>query len=186
MSEVEPTSPDSRGPVAALIGPLPSVRSPLLPVEILTRLDAMARRGKLAGYATRGASGIEVAAFGDPFDHDLRGELEASGTAGAGPTGGAVTIRFELHMRPKLPALFVVILAVSVWPGVWLTHSMLVTYFSWYTIQTWWWYIPLTVVPLFWMVPRMLKKSRAAVRTSALEQIEKIRGAVDGVAVELS
>jgi len=162
---------------------LPLVRSALSPPEVLVRLDAASRRGRLAGYVARGASEIEVTAFGEPFDHDLRGALHSVPSEAGGSPGTGTTIRCHLRMRPKVPALFVLIIGVSVWPGVWLTHSMLVTYFSWYTIQTWWWYIPLTVVPLFWMVPRMVKKSRAAVRASALEQIEKIRDAVDGVVV---
>ncbi len=171
------------GLAVPLTGPLPGVRSGLLAAEILSRLNTVSRRGKLAGYVARGAAKIEVAAFGEPFDHDLRGVIEASsGVGGEGAVGGS-EIRFSLHMRPKLPVIYVLLIAVSVWPGVWLTHSMLVTYFSWYTIQTWWWYIPLTVGPLFWMVPRMITKSRVAVRVSALEQIKKIGAAVDGVVV---
>lgn len=151
---------------------LPRVNAPVPPAQMATLLESAARRGKLAGYAPRRDGGFEVTAFGEPFDHDLRGLVE--------PTPGGSIVRFSLHMRPKLPAFYVVLIAVSIWPGVWLTHSMLITYFSWYKIQTWWWYIPLTVVPLFWMVPRMIVRSRAAVRASALEQVEKIREAVGG------
>ncbi len=177
MNDVQPETSSVQNAVAgSAVGAPPGVRSRLSAGEILSRLDMAARRGKLPGYMARGESGFVVTAFGEPFDHDLIGAIDA---APAGEGGGSV-VRFELRMRPKLPAFFVLVIALSVWPGVWLTHSMLVTYFSWYKIQTWWWYIPLTVVPLFWMVPRMLAKSREAVGVSTAEQVEKIREAVEG------
>jgi hypothetical protein len=40
------------------------------------------------------------------------------------------------------------------------------------------WYIPLTVLPLLWMIPRMVRKSRLAAYAHAQEQIETLRTAL--------
>jgi hypothetical protein len=153
---------------------LPELKTQLPPVAVVARLDALARRGKLAGFEPgRGEELFSVLAFGNPFDHRL--------SAAADVNGSVTSLKFSLCVTRRMPAIFALILIVTIWPGVWLTHSMLVTYFSWYAltfVQTCMWYLPLTVLPIPWFWPRMMRKSAAAARTSAAEQIEVIAAAV--------
>ncbi len=157
---------------APALDALPQIRTPLEPALIVKRLDVLARRGKLAGFAPgRGDVLFEVACFGEPFDRVLEARAAREGTH--------TLVRFSTRVLARVPAIFAAVTAITVWPGVWLTDSMLTTYFSWYRIPTWWWYIPLTVVPLFWMVPRMVRKSERACRESAAHQISAISAALD-------
>lgn len=150
---------------------LPVVRTALDHDQILARLEALARRGKLPGWRARPPDGLfEVACFGEPFDRRL--------VATAAAAGPGTELGFRAPLLLKTPLIMGVVTALTIWPGEWLTHSMLTTYFSWYTISTWWWYIPLTVVPLVWMVPRMVRKSEAVCRQSAGEQIAAIESAL--------
>lgn len=85
-------------------------------------------------------------------------------------------------MNRRMPWIYALLLIATVWPGVWVTDSMLKTYFSWYTIPTWWWYLPLSVIPLPWMWRSFMHKSRAAADASAREVITDIAAAVGGTA----
>ncbi|MBS0198305.1 MAG: hypothetical protein JSR77_16250 [Planctomycetes bacterium] len=143
------------------------INTPLGDDEILRRLEAAARRGKLAGFNDRDSSCLfSVAAFGDQFDYRLCAHSQAA--------PGSRRLDFQLRMLLKMPLIMAVVLIITVWPGVWLTDSMLTTYFSWYTIPTWIWYIPLTVLPIPWMWKRMHGRSKAAATEHAKEQIAKI------------
>jgi hypothetical protein len=154
---------------------LPALATPLGRDEILRRLDAAARRGKLAGFAARsGADLFEVVAFSAPFEHVLV----------ARPTGGTpARLTFRPRMLQKMPLIFAVVLVLTLWPGLPLTHSMLVTYFSWYRWSeaiTAAWYVPLTVLPVFWWLPRGIRKSRTEANVAAKEQIIRLRELLDG------
>lgn len=152
---------------------LPTVRCTLTPDQVVQAAEKRAKAGKLAGFA-RGTGDILFVAdiFGEPFDRTL--------VVKAQPIDGGSRLTFAAPMKPKLPVIFLAVIAFSIWPGVTLTHSLLVTYFSWYTIQTWWWYIPITVLPLPWMYKKMMTKSEASCAGSVLEQIESVREAVGG------
>lgn len=153
------------------LGRLPEVRTALSPPQIIERLETLARRGKLAGFRARpGGVLFEAECFAEPFDRVLE--------ARAATAGGVTTLSFTVRLLWKAPAIFAVVTALTIWPGVWLTDSMLRMYFSWYRIPTWWWYVPVTVVPLFWMVPRMIGKSATLARESAAAQIAAISGAL--------
>ena len=103
---------------------LPALTTGLGREEIVRRLDGAARRGKLAGFVARtGEDLFEVEAYSAPFDHVLVARLAG------GPEG---RLTFRLRMLRKLPLIYAVVLVLSLWPGLPLTHSMLVTYFSWY------------------------------------------------------
>lgn len=117
-------------------------------------------------------------AFGAPFDHDLIGMASVE--------AGQTLLTFRLRMLQKLPAIYVALIAVSVWPGVWLTESMLNTYFSWYRLNIWWtcaWYIPLTVGPVPWMWKKWVIGSRNASMADALETIPRIAEICGGTVV---
>ncbi|MBU6412885.1 MAG: hypothetical protein KGS45_05385 [Planctomycetes bacterium] len=152
---------------------LPRVMCALTPEQVVKAAEKRAKQGKLAGFQHGSGDVLFVAdVFGEPFDRTLvvKGEKVDGGTR----------LTFAAPMKKKLPWIFIAVIAFSIWPGVTLTHSLLVTYFSWYTIQTWWWYIPITVIPLPWMYKKMMTKSEASCAGSAMEQIESVREAVGG------
>ena len=162
----------SEGAVHPALDRLPELRTRQSPAEVVQRLEALARRGKLAGFRAR-SDGVlfEAECFAEPFDR----VLEARATT----EGGVTRLVFSARTLWRAPAIMILVTALTIWPGVWLTDSMMRTYFSWYHIPTWWWYMPVTIVPLFWMVPRMVKKSDTLARESAAVQIAAISGALD-------
>lgn len=153
---------------------LPSVRTPLNAEEIASRAARLSRNGKLPGYEP--SPGLfSCAAFGAPFDYRL--------VATHGPDG----LVFRAHRLAKLPVIYAVVLAVTVWPGVLLTDSLLKSWFAWYPGAwwvTWSWYIPLTLFPIPWIWRSIARKSRASALVHAHEQIGTIASAVDGEVVE--
>ncbi|MCC6322343.1 MAG: hypothetical protein IT438_13010 [Phycisphaerales bacterium] len=157
---------------------LPSVRSPLAPQTIVERLDAAARRGKLPGWRSPGpaarSSGtlFELTDFARPFEHTLRATADRY-------TGGT-SLRFDIRPKPTLPVVYLIVLVVTVWPGVWLTNSMLRSYFTGYDWKTWMWYLPLTVPFIPLALVRAWRKSRHSAHAEALELIGKVAGAIEG------
>jgi len=138
-------------------------------VAVVERAQQLSRKGKLPGFAKVNDT-FSFAGFGEPFDYTVVARAAEGG------------LSFHAKMQQKLPIIFAVVIAVSVWPGSWLTDSMLRSYFESYNFSTWFtyaWYIPLTVVPLLWMIPRMLRKSRQAAYAHTCEQIETLRAALN-------
>ncbi len=152
--------------------PLPEIRTELAEAQVLERLETAARRGRLPGFLRMPGStagGFVADAFGTPYDGELRGEVSRSGSQ--------TVVRFSTRLKPKMPAIFLAILIVTVWPGVVLTESMLASLlpgWGWLWRTTWYWYLPLTVPFVPWLMWSTLKRSRAAVHASALEQVGKI------------
>lgn len=141
------------------------------PEKVIGLLRALSQKGKLPGFEEV-AGGFRVRAFGEPFDHWLTGAFSN--------VGEGTRIDFTLKAAAKMPLVFLVVSILTVQPGMWLTHSMLSTYFPWYgaNIQTWWWYVPLCIVPLPWMLWRMWRKSTISAQVHGAEQREKIAGVV--------
>jgi hypothetical protein len=152
-------------------GVLPSLRTDLSPEEVVTALDRASRRGRLPGFeALEGAGRFSAIAFGEPFDRALIGEARRE--------GDRTRVSFRLRALLRMPLVALAIIAVTIWPGVWLMDSLLVTYFSWYPRAGWVtpsWYLPLTVLPLAWWAPRTWRRSARAAEASARETIERIR-----------
>lgn len=151
--------------------PLSSIVTPLGDADILERVRALSRAGRLPGLRTGGPSGVlfRVDAFGWVFDYDLVGVRAGS------------EVRFGLEVQRLWPSLFILVCVLSVFPGVWLTDSMLSTYFSWYPREFWKtcaWYLPLTILPMPWAWSTAMKRSRLAADASARETIEKLRAAL--------
>ncbi|MDX2115662.1 MAG: hypothetical protein SFZ24_08595 [Planctomycetota bacterium] len=148
------------------------IRSPLGGEALIDRLSKMSKRGKLAGFERRPAEGgFRVLAFGGVYDYELVGRVSGEGS-------GSV-VRFEMRVLKKMPIAAVVILVLTVFPGLPLTDSMLSTYFDWYRIETWWWYLPLVAL----MIPMMWKQYRAsasAARVDGAEVIGKMAREVEG------
>jgi hypothetical protein len=152
-------------------GALPEIASSLSGVEIVSKLDAAARRGKLPGFHKgEGDVLFRLTDFGTPFESIL----EARTT----PSGSGSVVRFVPRLKPTMPWIFVVTMIVSIWPGVWLTDSMLRTYFASYPVGFWVtciWYLPLTIIPTPFAILQAIRKSRASAHAEALSLIEKIR-----------
>lgn len=165
MSERQPPSKPEPPPT---LDPL-EVRLP--PQAITSLLDAAARRGELPGYrAGNGASLFEITDFGTPFESVLK--------ASALEERGVTRIRWELAVQRRLPVVFLIILIATVWPGVWLTDSMIRTYFSGYDIATWKWYLPLTAPFVPWAMWSAIRKSQVSAHGQAAELVEKVRQVV--------
>ena len=145
---------------------------------IVARLDEAARRGKLPGFSAArsgcgdGAGGTRftITDFGSPF--------ESVRVATAVRADSDTRLSFQVRLKPLMPVVFAAVLVVTVWPGVWLTDSLLRTYSSWYMSLPDWstyaWYLPLTVPfcpPAFLAAVR---KSRAAAAMEAQELAAKV------------
>ncbi len=127
----------------------------------------MAKRGELGGFERIG-TGFVADVHSEPFDHRLRGVVRAS------PRGCEVEL--SLSMLKRGPLINLAILVLSLWPGMWLTETMLSTYFSGYRLtstQTAMWYVPLTLLPLPWMIRGFLR-SRETARREARGIAERI------------
>lgn len=163
---------------------LPRVRTDLGEAEIVDRLDKASRRGKLAGFH-RGGAGVGpfyVEVFGQYFDRRMHARLEAT----ADGSGGRVLV-FDNRVKRWRVWAFWVVMGLTVWPGVLLTHSILVTYFDWYWRAMWVtcaWYLPLAVVPLPWVWKAAWVKSAAIADAEARQAIgliaKHLGGRVEG------
>jgi hypothetical protein len=148
---------------------LPTILTSLGDADVIARLLALSKKGKLAGFVAGGRGLFEAEAYGTMFDYRLVALRE----------GGA--LRFEVRPVWKLPIILGIVLALAAGPGLWLTHSMMVTYFSWYTLSLAWtavWYEILTIVPLPWYIRREWRRSRESAMTHARETIPRIEAAI--------
>ncbi len=145
---------------------LPSVKVSLGRDAVIDRLRTASKRGRLPGFEAP-ASGTDfcVAAHGNPFDALLAGTIEHD------------AIRFELRPLHKLPAIFAIILVATVWPGVYFMDALIPGEWGW--IPTWWWYLPITVLPIPWVWRSARRRSRAATLASAHEAIARIAKELD-------
>lgn len=164
---------------------LPQIRTGLSEAQVVQRLRALSKRGKLPGFSDDepGAS-ASVAAHGAPFDSKLLVKHAGGSDSQNGPSGQDSELRFECVMLPTMPRVFALLLVITIWPGLPLTDQFLSS-LEWYAnlmasigIDTWHWYLPLTVLPAPFAWRSAIKKSQASARESALEAIEKIRGAI--------
>lgn len=148
---------------------LPTIETPFDADTVVAKLRNRSKRGKLPGFDNKPKAGIaSVVAYGVPFDGTLFVYHEMGG------------LRFDAQLNRKIPAIFAVILVLTVWPGLPLTDSFL-SNFLWYEkllakgLATWMWYVPTTILPLPFVWRTAIKKSRASIHAHALETIEKLR-----------
>ncbi len=172
---LSPTSDSAQATDTAQASPaFPTIRSACSSDEILARIAKLSQRGRLPGFEPgQGDVLFTATVFGQPFDKVLETRAETN-------TDNTTTLHFEARLKPILPWTFGIMTALTIWPGVWLTDELLVTYFQWYDYITWMWYLPITVLPLPWMARSIMRKSEAASVESTTELIERIRAAVDG------
>jgi hypothetical protein len=170
--------PAPPGPLTAPIpgGDLPLVRTDLAPAEVLARLETLSRRGRLPGFQRGGRGLFSVEAHGHPFDAELIAEAVP-----ANPRGGE--LRFRLRMRRRMPAVFAVVLLATIWPGVYFMDELMPGEWGWISRTVYWWYLPITALPIPWIWRGLMRKSRSSNRSEAEEAIRKIAAAVGVSAV---
>jgi hypothetical protein len=156
---------------------LPAVSTSLAAPEILDRLETASRRGRLPGFERRNGS-FAVAAHGHPFDGELDADIQRDGAGSR--------IEFDLRLQSRLPIIFAFVLAFTVWPGVYFMDELVEQFMPglWRPWITYYWYLPLTLLPIPWMWRSLMRRSRDSTRESAAEAIEKIAGEVDGTVSE--
>ncbi|MGH7243505.1 MAG: hypothetical protein ACREJD_08830 [Phycisphaerales bacterium] len=155
-----------------------SILTPLAAGKISEKLLQMSQRGKLPGFAAT-PGGFGALAYGWVYDFDLTGTF--------GGTDGATRIGFALKVKPKMPWIIAVTLALSVFPGVWITDSMLSIYFDWYPKEFWKtcvWYLPMSIIPIPWVWKSAMNRSRAAAEESGRELIGRIAAELGGQIVD--
>lgn len=166
MSDEEPSGagrPDNDGVV---------IESPHSPAEVMARVWALSTRGKLPGFEKRGERSFAATVFAEPYDRVLEATVADAG-AGSRLTG-------RVRLKRKMPAIMIAVFLFTIWPGVWLTDSLLVTYFSWYPREFWVtiaWYVPLCLlaIPPLW---KQWKKSGVIAARELATLDERLRGAV--------
>lgn len=161
-------TPDEQAtPIPTPSSNLSFIETALPPAQVIDRLARESKRGRLAGFRSLGERSAAVTAFGGIYDYELIISPQSAGASGS-------RVEFELRLLRKMPAIAIALFVVSIFPGLQLTHSMLSIYFSWYTIQTWWWYLPLVLLsaPLMW---KQFRGSQAEARRDAEATIEKLR-----------
>ncbi|MFO0787728.1 MAG: hypothetical protein U0573_15430 [Phycisphaerales bacterium] len=149
------------------------IHTPATGTKINEKMLSLSRAGKLPGYKPA-AEGFHALAYGWVYDFDL--------VAAFTPQGSGTSVKFALAVRPKMPWIVAAALLLSVFPGVWVTHSMLSIYFSWYPGELWKtcaWYLPVSILPIPWVWKRAMDRSRVAAEESGLELIERIGAALE-------
>ena len=166
------------GASSGSIGPPSSIHAPLTRAEAMRRLDRSSKQGNLPGFEQRGDERFRALVYGDPFDRELLGVIRDDGEGCA--------IDLELRLLKKTPSMAVALVVISIWPGVWLTDSMIQTYFPGYPNAFWVtavWYLPLTVIPLPWMMRKMWRKSERIAREELGKTVDRIARAVGGTVI---
>lgn len=162
---------------AGLMGALPAVLCALTPAEVLDRLSTASRRGRMPGFHNHNQPGgvlFSVAAFGQPFDGELR-------VRAAARPGGS-TLRSEERILRRTPAIFILALAFAVWPGEYFMDQLMIQFLPGVrdAVPTAWWYLPVTILPIPWLWRAVMRRTRESVRASALHAIERIAAELGG------
>jgi len=146
---------------------LADLRVSLTKEQVLERLGAAARRGKLPEYARGGPENalFSASALGHPFDRDLLGWAE--------PDDDGLQLRFGLRWRKKAPILYIVAMIVTVEPGRYFLDVMIPGSWGWGSIM--WWYYPLTILSIPFMWLSFVRSSRKSTMETARESHEAIR-----------
>ncbi len=153
---------------------LPHLSVPLSPGEVIQKLEAASRRGRFPGFVNAGTiQQFRVRDFGGPFESELEASMLARESA-------CTDLRFRLRLRSALIWVYMVVLLATVWPGVWLTDSMLRTYFTGYDYQTWMWYLPLTVPVVPWAMWSTIRTSRRRGREAVGAVLERLSQTLGG------
>lgn len=150
-------------------GQLPTVASGVGPEDAIGRLRTASKRGRLPGFEVR-PGGFRLDAWGRYIDYDLRAWVEVE--------DAGCRVRFRGLMPARIPAIAMVLTTLTVWPGVHLVDGMIPA--SWNWIDTWVWYVPLTVVSSAWALWKGWRDSSRSALASAHEMIGKVAAELGG------
>lgn len=155
-----PASPVPAEPVASPPDPLTHpLTCPLPPAAVLERLAKKAKMGRLPDFkAGSDGSSFTLLTPAGIYDHHLTCRVDAA--------EGGSRLTLSLAIGKRTPMIAIALVVLTFFPGLYLTDSMLTTYFEWYTIQTWWWYVPMAIlmIPVLW---KQYKASGEAARAEA-------------------
>ena len=178
MSTPEASPLPDRAPHA--LGALPSLAVPLTTDEVLDRLGTASRRGRLPGFDAKPTSGalFRVAAFGTPMDSDL--------DARPRQVNGLVMLDFSVVAPRRLAVVLALSLVLTVWPGVYFMDQLMIQVlpgvWNWLPAlpgpmsHTWWWYLPVSILPIPWVWRGVMRRARETALVSAREAIDKLAG----------
>jgi len=149
---------------------LPRVATSLAAEQVLDRLQTASKRGRMAGFEKGNGGLFTVAAHGVPFDGVLVADLRDG------------RLRFSVRMSKKLPAIFAAVLVFTIWPGVYFMDELIAVFTPslWRPWITYYWYLPITIVPIPWVWRGLMRKSRTSMHASAMDMIKKIAAEIDG------
>ena len=147
------------------------INTPLAMPEILMRLEKAARRGELPGFERGGPaiSGTTAAFYVDADAVPFEGVLIAIASTSAGESPGTM-LHLHTRLKRRMPWVFFVVLALTAYPGVLLTESMIRTIvpgWAWLWSTVWWWYFPLSVISIPLALIPAIRKSRTMAALSA-------------------
>lgn len=150
------------------------IETPLSAQEAKSRMQTLSKKGKLPGFVPECDDGLfSVAAHGMPFDSVL---IFNHRDGALMPT---------LKLARMMPTIFAILLMVTIWPGLPLTEGFLGS-FQWYTdlaarfgIETWYWYLPLTILPTPFVWRNAIRKSKQSAFESARETMDLARKVLD-------
>ncbi|MFG0243711.1 MAG: hypothetical protein ACF8R9_13070 [Phycisphaerales bacterium JB054] len=154
------------------------VSSHLAKAEALKALERAGRRGRLPGFACLEGDAFRLDCDSIPFEHEIVARVVSGEKTAAGGC------RFAMSVRRKrlMPTIFAATLILTVWPGVWLTDSLIATYWSayghWTESMPWLtyaWYLPIAALPLPWVWKALVTKSASMARESARAQVDAVR-----------
>ncbi len=150
---------------------------PQNPAEVLEAARRLSKKGKLPGFEAGTEPGVlfTFGAFGAPIDYRV--------SAVASQSSPGTRIAFHARATRRVPVIFGIITLVSIWPGAPITDSLVRSYFTSYDYPswvTWAWYFPITVLPMPFMLWRMVRNSRRSAYEHCVESIAIIRAALDG------
>lgn len=157
----------------------PAALTTSLPLpEILARLEKAARRGDLPGFERAGPaiSGTPAAFHVDADALPFEGMLIATAAAATGEQPGT-TLHLHTRLKQRMPWVFFIVLALTAYPGVLLTESMIRTIvpgWAWLWSTVWWWYFPLAIVSIPLALIPAVKKSRKMAAISAAEAAARV------------
>lgn len=168
--------PDAAAPEGAGDDGLPMIETTLGPQAILERLETASRRGRLPGFERGNGALFDVAAHGQPFDGVLAARYEQ-----AGP-GEAARVRFTLRLLPGMPLAFAALLIFTIWPGVYFMDELIAQFIPgwWRPWVTYYWYLPLTVLPTPWIWRSVMRRARRTAREAAAATINKVAAELGG------
>jgi hypothetical protein len=174
--EAQITADDRPAVGATADGGLPEVAADASADQIVERLSLASRRGRLPGFEARPTSDrlFAVAAHGHPFDGVLTAEHRAE--------VGRSRLRFRLMLHRKMPVIFAVAMLLTIWPGVYFMDELIAQFAPgwWRPWVTYYWYLPLTILPIPWLWASLMKRSRASIHAAVIEAIGRIAKEIGG------